>query len=328
MNPTASDVHVNAPLTMISVAFLQNQDAFIADKVFPNIPVDKQSDRFFTYDRGDFNRDEARVRAPGAESAGGDYRIDNTPSYFANVWAWHKDVPDQIRANADVPLNLDMEATEFVTTKLLIRKEAKFVSSFMTTSVWTTDKTGAASPTTGQLYQWSDYTNSDPLSDVRAGATVVHKSTGFRPNKLVLGQEVWDKLVDHPDIIDRVKYGQTAGRPAMVSKEAVAQILELDEILVGSAIYNSAAETVTNSHAFITGKTALLVYSAPRPGLMTPSGGYTFSWKGMFGAGSNGLRIKKFRIEKEASDRVEGEMAFDQKLISANLGYFFTSIVA
>lgn len=328
MNPTASDVHVNAPLTMISIAFLQNQDAFIADKVFPNIPVEKQADRFFTYDRGDFNRDEARVRAPGTESAGGDYRIDNTPTYYANVWAWHKDIPDQIRANADAPLNLDMEATEFVTTKLLIRKEAKFVSSFMTTNVWTTDKTGAASPTTGQLYQWSDYTNSDPLTDVRAGMTVVHKSTGFRPNKLVLGQEVWDKLVDHPDIIDRVKYGQTAGKPAMVSKEAVAQILELEEILVGSAIYNSAAETVTNSHAFITGKTALLVYSAPRPGLMTPSGGYTFSWKGMFGANANGLRISKFRDEKTKSDRVEGEMAFDQKLISANLGYFFTSIVA
>jgi len=66
--PTARDVHVNAPLTNISIAFLQSQDSFVASRVFPSIPVMKQSDRYYTYDRGDFNRDEMQLRAPGPRS--------------------------------------------------------------------------------------------------------------------------------------------------------------------------------------------------------------------------------------------------------------------
>ena len=69
MNPTPGDVHVNVPLTNISIAYLQNASNFIASRVFPNIPVQKQSDRYYTYDRGEFNRDEMKERAAGTESA-------------------------------------------------------------------------------------------------------------------------------------------------------------------------------------------------------------------------------------------------------------------
>ena len=54
--PTQSQVHVDAILTNISVAYLQRAENFIADKVFPVVPVDKQSDKFFTYDKNDWLR--------------------------------------------------------------------------------------------------------------------------------------------------------------------------------------------------------------------------------------------------------------------------------
>jgi hypothetical protein len=123
MNPVPGDVHVNTPLTNISIAFLQSAENFVATRVFPNIPVTKQGDRYYTFDRGEFNRDEAEERAPGTESAGGSYTLDNTPTYFANVYAFHKDIPDQVRANADAVLDPDREATEYVTHKALIKRE-------------------------------------------------------------------------------------------------------------------------------------------------------------------------------------------------------------
>jgi hypothetical protein len=101
----------------------------------------------------------------------------------------------------------------------------------------------------------------------------------------------------------------------------------IGRILVMKAIYNSAAEGATATHGFIGGKNALLCYAAPTPGLMTPSAGYTFSWTGFLGASPNGTRVKKFRIDHRNTDRVELDMAFDQKLISADLGYFFNGIV-
>ena len=111
--PTNGDVHVNTPLTQISIAYLQDQDQFVAAQVCPVIPVSKQSDRYYVYNRGDFFRDQMQKRAPGTPAASSGYRLDNTPTYFADVWAENKPIPDQLRGNADAVLNIDRDATEF-----------------------------------------------------------------------------------------------------------------------------------------------------------------------------------------------------------------------
>lgn len=328
-NITQGDVHVNTPLTNISVAMLQSQSNFVADKVFPNIPVAKQSDRYYTYDRGYFNRDEMEVRAPGTESKGGTYSVDNTPTYYAPVYAFHHDIDDQRRANSDSVLEPDREATELVTLKGLIKREKKFVSSFFTGGLWTNDLDGVASGQNGSttFLQWND-ANSTPIEDIRGRKTGILESTGFEPNTLVIGQRVFDALCDHPDIIDRVKYGQTPGNPANIDVADLQALFKIPRILVMKSIENTAKEGATNAHSFIGGKKALLCYATPSPGLMTPTAGYTFSWNGYLGASGFGSRIKKFRMENLASDRVEIEMAFDQKLVSADLGAFFDTIVA
>lgn len=328
-NPVQGDVHVNRPLTDISVAFMQKSTNFIATKVFPNISVQKKSDSFFTFDRGSFNRDEMAERAPSTESAGGGYTV-STDTYNAKVYAFHKDVDDAIRDNADSPLNLDREATDYVTTKALIKREKLWVTNFFATSLWTTDMTGVAgSPGAGQVKQWNDAA-STPIEDVATGKSTILQSTGFEPNTLVLGYQVWNALKDHPDIVDRIKYsgGVSPASPALVSEAAVAALMGVDRLLIMKSIENTAKEGQTASHSFIGGKKALLCYAAPAPGLMTPTAGYTFSWTGHIGAGPEGNRIRRFRMEHLKSDRIEIEMAFAQKLIAADLGYFFTSVVA
>lgn len=329
MRPTPGDVHVNTPLTNISIAYMQDQMNFVSQRVFPNIPVSKQSDRYYVYDRGEFNRDEMEMRAPGTESAGGSYKLDNTPNYFANVWAFHKDVPDQVRANADAVINVDREATEYCSMKAMIKREVLWADRYFKSGVWGTDFTP------GTLW---DAANSTPIIDVRTAKRAVQEDTGFMPNTLVLGKKVYDILMDHPAIIDRVKYGQTVGNPAMAGMNVLMQLFEIERIFIMMAIQNTDAEKQSAfshppasdyfDHSFIgDSESALLCYSAPSPGLMTPSAGYTFSWTGFLGAGAEGNRIKRFRREKLESDRVEIQMAFDQKLVAADLGYFFNNVV-
>lgn len=328
MTPTAGDVHVNTPLTQISIAYTQQASAFVASRVFPNIPVQKQSDRYWTYDRGEFWRDEMQERAPGTESAGGGYSVDSTPTYYAPVYAFHKDIPDQVRNNADAAINVDRDATIYCTTKAMIKREKLWVSKFFAASVWTNDWDGVSgSPSTNEVKQWNDAA-STPIEDVRLFSRTVMQSTGYRPNKMVLGRAVYDALLDHPDIIDRLKYGQTVGRVAMTDTSALAALFQVDEILVMDAVENTAKEGQTATQAFIGGKKMLLCYAPAAPGLMVPSAGYTFSWTGHLGAGAEGNRIKQFRMENLASDRVEIEMAFDQKVVSADLGFFLDSAVA
>ena len=324
--PSRSDVHVDRPLSNISVAFIQGQSGFVADRAFPIVQVAKQSDQYFTYDRGMFNRDEMTELAPGARADAATYTL-STDTYNAQVWALARDIADQVRANADTPLALDREASEFLALKALIRKEKEWASKHFVTSAWTTERAGVASGPTGtQFLRW-DEANSTPIEDVRAGITAVQGLTGFRPNKMVIGREVYDALVDHPDIVGRIDRGQTSG-PAIALRDSLAALFEMDEILVMDAIENSAVEGATNSHAFIGGKHALLLYAPPSPGIMVPSAGYTFAWSGLLGGGAIGTRIKRMRMEPEASDRIQIEMSFDQKKVAADLGYFFLDAVS
>jgi hypothetical protein len=323
--PTKGDVHVNRPLTNISVAYFQDASSFIADKVFPNVPVEKQADAYFVIPRDAFNRDEMRIRAPGTESVGGGYDVD-TETYYAQVRAYHHDIPDQVRANTDSPLNADREATTLVTHKALINREVNFANKFFKANVWGTDYTGvAATPTGNQVLKYSD-ANSTPVEDMRRFKRTQQEKTGYAPNTLVIAQDVLDTLYDHPDIVDRLKYGNTSG-PAMADLADLKALFKIDRILAGTAIQNTAKEGAAESSSFIMKGGMLLCYSSPTAGLMTPSAGYTFSWTGFLAAGTNGTRVKKFRMEHLESDRVEIQSAYDQKVIAEDLGAFFSDLI-
>lgn len=313
--PTSSQVHVDAILTNISVAYIQRQENFIANKVFPIVPVDKQSDKYFSYTKNDWFRDEARLRADATESAGGGYNL-STSSYSADVWAFHKDVGDQTRANADAPINVDREAVEFVTSRLLLKMETEWVSNFFGTGVWGTDYTP------GNL--WSDYTNSDPLNDVEDAKAAILSTTGFEPNTLVLGYDVFKELKNHPDLVDRIKYTSSN----VITTDMIARMFDVERVLVSKSVKATNNEGGTAAYSFTAGKNALLCYSAPSPGLLQPSAGYVMSWTGVSGGLGQTIGASRFRMESVKADRIEGEMAFDMKVVAADLGYFFSAVVA
>lgn len=323
-----SDVHVSVPLSNISIAYLQDQREFIADRVFPTVPVASQANKYYTYNRDQFFKSDVAERTLSAESEGSGYTVDNTANYACRTYAVHKDIDDQIRANSDSVLNPDRDATEFVTRQMLIKRETIWTTNYFATSIWTggsgsTDQTGVAgTPGANQFKQW-DQPNSTPIEDIRTQALVVKSQTGFRPNKLVVGPYVFNKLINNPEIVDRIKYTQSSP----VDMQLLARTLGVDEVLVPESVQNSAHENATASYDFIYGKSALLVYAAPNAGLLTPTGGYTFSWQTYLN-GTASIQVKRFRMEHLSSDRVEAQMSFDLKLVSGSLGAFFTTAIA
>ena len=329
--PTLGDVHVNRPLTNVSVAYSQEAAGveFVADRAFPGIPVESKSDLYYTYKRADFNRDEMQKRALATESAGSGYGLDSTGTYSCDVWALHKDVDDQIRANSDSPLSPDRDATIFLTQKAMIRRENLWVSNYFKTGIWTGELAGQATSDSTHVAYW-DLSTSSPITDIRHAKTQARLNAGgFVPNIGVFSRPVFDKLVDHPDFIDRTKYGQTAPNPAMATRRIIAEILELEEVLVMDAVYNTAAEGATESNSYIGGLSAGLFYRPKNAGLMVPSAGYTFNWTGLIGqTGGAGLRIKTFRMEHLTSDRVEIDSAFAMAQVSKDCGFFFNGVIS
>lgn len=328
-NPTAGDVHVNTPLTNFAQKYLQDSNMFVGMTAMPNLPVAKQSDLYYEFSRADFFRDQAEERADGTESAGGGFKLATNP-YLARVYAFHKDVTDRQRANQDTPIQLDNSATQFVALKLMIRRERLFQAAFMAANVWFNGGTVASA---GQNVDWSS-SAADPIVDVRTAIRGVHGRTGLRPNKMIISRAGWDTLLDNDAVLARITGGATTAMPAMVMRELIAQLFELDAIFVMDSVVNTGGETsgsdinANESTAFIAPDNALVYYAPNSVGLEEPTAGVQFSWTGFMGATANGMRIKRFRMESTESDRIEGQMAFDYKVIAPELGHLFTSVSA
>lgn len=325
-NPTASDLHANGYLGNLSVAYMNADSAFAAAQVFPYVDVQKQTDLYAIYNRGDFLRDGMQQRGPFDTAAQGGYRVDNG-TYSCVVWSEAKLVSDRERANADDPFRPDEDAAIWLAQQRLIRQEVDWAENYFTTGVWTGSTTGTdlSAGDSGYTAQWTD-ASSTPLEDVDAQNDAIEGRTGKRANVLALNRKGWSALRHHPDIVDRVKGTGGNANPANVTKQAVAELMELDKIVVTSAVRNTAGEGATDAVSYIAGNHALLVHATSSPGLFQASGGYIFRWTGLPGQAGGGQGISTYRDDARKCDRHEIEAAWDCQVSAPLVGAFFQSV--
>lgn len=313
--PTHSELQAVDPiLTQLLVGYKQAEDRFVANRVFPLVSVEKQGFTYYVFTKKYWFTDEMIARAPGAAYARSGYGVE-TASGLANLWGLEHPIADEARSNNQTPMALEQAGTQWLAQKSLIRRERAFSVDFMKTSVWATDDNNATT-------DWDDFTNGDPVNDVLTARRTISNNTGMDPNMMVLGYIVHQALVNHPDIIDRVKYTQSG---LLSSVEAIlAQAFGVGQYLVGKASYNSANEGQSFSASAIIDDDCLVCYSAgSSAGIMTASAGYTFAWAGGGGDGE----IRTYREDQTDSDVLKNKEAWDQKAVATDLGYFFADVV-
>lgn len=324
--PTRQNTHIDRALTNISVQYFNDPANFVADRVFPMVPVQNQSDRYFVYLKEDWFRDDAKERAMGTESAGGEYDVDNTPTYFCKKYAFHKDITEEERVNSNAPLEPDADATAFVVDKIRLNKENNWARTFFVPGVWEQDLVGAATGSAGtSVTYWNDYSISDPLKDIQTMSTNMSELTGKRPNTITMGRRVYDALLLHPDILDRIKFTQTG----IMTKDLLARFFDVENLVIAEAIQNTALKGQDATMQFMLGNNVLLTYSAPRPALRTATAGYIFTWVGLMGSNAFGGRINRIPIPLRGigTDRIEVELAYDMKVVSADMGALIENAV-
>ena len=322
---TPSSVHLDQPLTNLTIAYVQDQSNFIADKVFPTVGVQKQSDKYYIYDRDNMNRTgDVKALAPRTEVNRIGMSL-STDSYYADVYGLGMDFDQQTLANEDAALDIRSAGATTLVNRLLIHREEQFASTFFANGVW-----GSGS-TPSNL--WSDYTNGTPIQDVTvARRTMQLKSGGYKPNTMVVGKEVRDILINHPDILARLNGGATVSNTALITNSKLAEIFEVENFYVMEAVKNNSVEGVAESNAFIGGKHALLVHSAGNAGLMTPMAGATFAWNTLDGVNNLGITVESYSDDAlkrmQVAEHIQVKMAYDMKVTGADLGYFFNGAVA
>lgn len=317
------DVHIDVPASNISVAYLQGASEFIAGRVFPVVPVGKQNDKYWEWPRNTFFRNRATKWTPGSNMPQSQFDV-QTASYVAEYRAFEHPLRWDIRDAADEGLNMDRAAVEFVTRVLLLKREVEWASTFFATGVWTTEYTGGTNFPKSGTAKWSDYSASKPIEDVREARLALKKATGFAANKLVLGEQAFEVLADHPDLKELYKYN----RDAVLTPAQIAAAMRVEQIEIAGATQITSVEgAATDTYDFVAGKHALLVHVAPRPSLMTPSAGYILSYRGGFSQGFE-TAIERVDDRRVKATYTQGYTCYDMKKVSADLGAFFLNAVA
>ena len=311
--PTINDVTLVDPvLTNMLVGYMQSDMRFVASKVFPVVSVDDKSGTYGIFTKKYWFVDGLQPRSPNDKFDRSGYGI-GSGTYDANLWGLEHAIADENAANNQLPMSLEQAGTMWLAQQSLIRKEKAFASAFMTTGVWGTDNTSVT--------KWSDFAGSDPVGNIRTAKRTVSQATGQAANTMTCGEIVEDTLLNHPDIIDRLKYVERATEANV--RGALASLLGLADIFVSMAVQNTANTGQDASMGAIIDDDALICLVNPNAGILGVTAGKTFAWTGGGGAGS----VTPYRDQSTKSDVLQHSEAWDQKAVATDVGYFFSDCV-
>ena len=319
--PGAKDVHADKFLTNLSASIIN--DAYISRLFFPQVLVNFQSDLIPMYDKSPWHRQRAKKLTEREAPPVSGYTV-GSDRYFCEEWGLGHFISYRRAANSDSPYDAYRDGTRWLVDGLELAHEWEFVNNFWKINVWDTDEVG-----TTDFVKWSDYATSVPIQDMRGWRRVIRRAlSGQNPNVLGLGDLTFDVLADHPELLDRIKYGHSSSSPAMVTPNLVAQLLQLEKVLVGVSMYTASPEgTAEGSVAYTPfwDDDALMLYVNPRPSLFSKSAGYKFAWRTVWGT----PRYMRRREDPESAkgDLLELFEFWDMKVVYPQAGVFGSDCV-
>lgn len=308
--PELANVHVDQALTNVAINY--GQGGFISPRLLAPIAVGAQTGKYYKFDtaREFIRRPDDQHRA-GTIAKLVDFDVTNA-AYSCEGHALAAAVTREEIAQADAPIQPFANKVNLITQKLLVSQEIDLKAKL--------DAALVSSLTSDPTNEWDDETNGDPFADIHLAINTIEDGCGFAPNVIAMDAKVFRALVKHPSILERVMYGGSNTDPANVGPGAIAALFGLSDVIVGSAMYNTAAQGQTASVSRIWGSD---VYVAYRPALAmidAPALGYRFEWA-EFSGGQFGFSARQWYSDERDSQMVELKKYYDQEICLAAAGY-------
>ncbi len=308
-------IHHDRALTDVSVGY-ENAE-LIGERIYPVVPVENQSDKYFKHGKDIFTVRDDR-RSPGGEARESRWTLSDD-NFFCEGHALKDYVPRENQGNSDPQLDLLTDTTEVLTDQIMLNQEVNLVTILAAAMTGTSLAAQTLTP-------WND-DDVDPLPIIETQKIAIAKRIGKPPNVLVMSGPVWSAMKLNANI--RMLITGAGSLPgAVITPQNLAAYLDLKEVLVGSAVKNTANEGQDVSLDFVWGEYALLFYRPQSPGRKTLSLGYTFAWKNALGASAGGQFVDRYYWQPNKADVVEVHKYYDQKTIDAGAGCLFSNCLS
>lgn len=320
-------------LTNVCLSYFQNMAGFVAKKAFPIVPVPVSSAHYYEFDKGDLARDNMARKpefghvAPGIYGKRDKYYHCEVDQVITGV--------DQIssldyqRAGAPAVIDPRRGKTRWVAEQMNIHLERVWAGKYFNPDSWAHVYEGAGSGSLGEgQFYCFDSENSDPVTFFSKIRNRMLLAGLRKPNKMVLGANVYVALTVNPSILERIKYQGSEANPANVTANVLAQLFGLEEVIIAEGVYNSAPVGAADQMEFICDPdSVLLVYAANAPSIDEPSAGYTFTWD-MLGNGQY-TAVQQYLGEPSShTEFIEGLLCADPEITSSDLGVFLKGAVS
>jgi hypothetical protein len=301
-------------LTNVSQAWKNNSEDFIAEKLFPVIPVDKRTGKYWAYNKDNLKVPTSDVRTGRSktrESSFGKNLEDFGP---LSEHALKDFITKDELEMTDAPLSAESDVVDTLSEKMAIIQE-KALAQFVTDPavIVHNDQLSGTS-------QWNDYGNSNPFDDIKQACIQGRSHMLKTPNTLTFGWETWLTLVDHPDLLARIVHTQTG----VVTTADMLKLFApygITNILIGKVQENTGKEGAADSLASVWGKDALLAYVTPTPGLRQVNGGYTLRLK-------NGKYVDRKDEFDPKGSWIRNNDYYDQMAFSTDCFFLLQDVIA
>lgn len=305
--------------TAISLAY-QNKE-LIADQVLPRTPVNERSFKWDLHNKSDmFTIPDLRVGRKGVPSEVEFTATEQTSSvedYGLDDVVPYEDIESAASKPGLDPLG---RATEGVSELLMLAREKRVADIVFATGTYPT----GSKVTLDANNKWSAFTDaaSDPVEDILSAS----EGMLMKPNTLVLGSQVWFQLRRHPKVLAAVfAGGGNAATGGVASLQAVADLLEVDRILIGRAFINSAKAGQTATYARIWGKSAALLRINPLASVR--GNDISFGMTAQYGTRIAGT-IAEPKVGLRGAERVRVGESLKELVTASDCGYLFDAAVA
>jgi len=315
--PVGADAHFDVPLSNFAVsAFADPQDQFIAEQLYPEVPVAKQSDKYYVIEKDAFLRQPDTLRSPKTRANKVEFTI-TSDSYYAHNYALSTDNAIEDLENADLAIQLRRNSTRLVVSNLRLDQEIRVANQITSIS-----NVGSGVALTGSN-KWSDGA-SDPIGDVNTGHAFMQSRTGLVANTLVLDWNTFKVVRRHPAILDLFKY--TSGGQTTV--EQLREAFDVERILIGRGIKNTAAEGKAPSMGSIWGNSAILAHVGQATGMESKTFGLRFRWRNPIFPADFGVQTDvKNRAGEEKVEVLEAGYFQDERIVAGELAYAITGTI-
>ncbi len=297
-------------LTAIAIAYRNRR--LIADQVMPRVPVGKQEFKYLKHAMAEgFTIPDTKV---GRRSKPGEVTFSAT-DVTASTVDYGLDAPIPQADIDNAPPNHDprAKAVEQVTNLIELDREVRVANVMFNAHNYAVANKDQLSGTD----QFS-HADSHPIKLL----TEVMDSMLMRPTAAVIGRPAFSYLAQHPDVVKA--FHGNSGDAGIVPAAFIAQLLELEELIVGEAFVNTARKGQAAVMARCWGKHMAFMY---RDKLADASSGTTFALTAQFGGRVAGS-IHDPDIGLRGGERVRVGESVAELITAPDLGYLLQDVVA